>query len=79
MRAFKTLPEMKPGERGKIIEIQGRPSLVKHLESLGVRVGKKVTKISVQIWQGPQVIKIDNIQIALGFGVSKRVLVRVEK
>ncbi len=79
MENFKTLPELKPGESGKVIEIQGGAGLVRHLESLGVRVGKKITKISAQIWRGPQVIKIDNMQIALGFGMAKRVLVEVEK
>lgn len=79
MGNFKTLLELKPGESGKVTKIQGGFGLVRHLESLGVRVGKKVTKISVQIWRGPQVIKIDSIQIAIGFGMAKRVLVEVEK
>jgi len=79
MGDFKTLPEMKPGESGKVVEIQGGFGLVRHLESLGVRVGKRVTKISAQIWRGPQVVKIDSIQIAFGFGMSRRVLVEVEK
>ena len=79
MGDFKTLPELKPGESGVIIDIQGGAGLVRHVESLGIRVGKRITKISAQFWRGPQVIKIDNIQIALGFGMSKRILVEVEK
>jgi len=79
MGDFKTLLELKPGESGIIIEIQGGFGLVRHLESLGIRVGKKVTKVSAQLWRGPQVIKIDNIQLALGFGMAKRVLVEVHK
>ncbi len=79
MGNFKTLLELRPGESGIIVEIQGGAGLVRHLESLGVRAGKRIAKISAQIWRGPQVIKIDNIQIALGFGMAKRVLVEVEK
>jgi len=79
MGNFKTLLELKPGESGVIREIQGGFGLVRHLESLGIRVGKRVTKVSAQIWRGPQVIKIDNIQLALGFGMAKRVLVEVQK
>jgi len=75
MGDFKTLTELRPGESGKVIEIRGGFGLAGHLESLGVRVGKRVTKVSAQLWRGPQVIKIDNRQIALGFGMSKRVLV----
>ena len=44
MDGFKTLPELKPGESGIIIDIQGGAGLVRNLESLGVRVGKRVTK-----------------------------------
>lgn len=79
MGDFKTLPQMKSGESGVVVEIQGGFGLVKHLESLGVRVGKRITKISAQIWRGPQIIKIDNMQIALGFGVSRSVVVKVQE
>jgi len=79
MGDFKALSELKPGESGVVVEIQGGFGLARNLEGLGVRVGKKVTKISAQFWRGPQVIKVDNIQIALGFGMSRRVLVKVEK
>lgn len=79
MGNIKTLPELRPGERGIVIDVQGGFGLVRQLESLGVRVGKKITKISAQIWRGPQVVKIDNTQIALGFGMSKRILVKAEK
>jgi ferrous iron transport protein A len=79
MNDFRTLPELKPGESGVIIDIQGGAGLVRHLESLGVRVGKRATKISAQFWRGPQVIKIDNIQIALGFGMSRKIHVEVKK
>lgn len=79
MDDIKTLPEMKLGESGVIIDIQAGAGLVRHLESLGIRVGKRVTKISAQFWGGPQVIKIGNIQIALGFGMSRKVYVEVKK
>ncbi len=79
MGDFKTLPELKPGESGVIVDIQGGAGLVRHLESLGVRAGKRATKISAQFWRGPQVIKIDNTQVAIGFGMSRKVYVEVNK
>ena len=79
MGDFKTLPELKPGESGVIIDIQGGAGLVRHIESLGIRVGKRITKISAQFWRGPQVIEVDNIRIALGFGMSRKVYVEVKK
>jgi ferrous iron transport protein A len=79
MGDFKTLPELKPGESGVIIDIRGGAGSVRHLESLGVRVGKRVTKISAQFFCGPQVIRVDNIRIALGFGMSRKIYVEVKK
>ena len=79
MGNFKTLPELKPGESGVVVDIEGGAGSVRHLESLGLRVGKKITKLSAHIWRGPQVIKIDNMRIALGFGMSKKVRVEIQK
>jgi ferrous iron transport protein A len=79
MGDFKTLPELKLGESGVIIDIQGGAGLVRHVESLGIRVGKRITKISAQFWRGPQVIEVDNIRIALGFGMARKVYVEVKK
>ena len=79
MGDFKALSELKPGESGVVVEIQGGFGLVRNLEGLGIRVGKKVTKISAQFWRGPQVIKIDNMQIALGFGMSRRIFLKAQK
>jgi ferrous iron transport protein A len=79
MGDFKTLPELKPGESGVIIDIQGGAGLIRHVESLGIRVGKRITKISAQFWRGPQVIEVDNIQIALGFGMARKIYVEVKK
>jgi len=77
MEKIKALSQMQPGETGVIVEVQGGRGLVKRLEDLGLRKGKKITKLSSQILRGPQVVKIDNIQIALGRGVSSKILVKL--
>jgi ferrous iron transport protein A len=73
------LTQLKEGESGIVVEIEGGFGLIRRLESLGLRVGKKVTKVSSQLMQGPVTIRIDNFQIAIGFGMAKKVLLRVEK
>ena len=79
MENIKTLSQMHPGETGVIVEVQGGRGFIKRLEDLGLRKGKKITKLSSQILRGPQVVKIDNIQIALGKGVSSKILVKLEE
>ncbi len=73
------LTQVEEGESGVVVEIQGGHGLVRRLESLGIRVGKKVTKVSSQIMRGPITLRIDNYQVALGFGMARKVIVRLVK
>ena len=73
------LTQMRTGESGLIIEIQGGHGLISKVQSMGLRPGKKITKISSHFWRGPQIIKVDNIEVAIGFGMAKRIFVQVER
>jgi len=70
---------MQPGETGILKEIQGGHGVIRKLQSIGMRPGKKITKVSSHFWRGPQTVEVDNIQIAVGFGMAKRILVEVER
>ena len=73
------LTQMKPGETGIVKEIQGGHGLVRKLQSMGLRPGKKITKVSSHFWRGPQTVEVGNIQIAVGFGMAKSILVEVKR
>jgi ferrous iron transport protein A len=73
------LTQLKSGQRGTIIQMQGGLGMVRHLRNMGIRTGKKVTKISAQFWRGPQIVKVDNTQVAIGFGIARRILIEVEE
>ncbi len=73
------LTQMQPGETGIVKEIQGGQGLIRKLQSMGVRPGKKVTKVSSHFWRGPQTLEIDNMQIAVGFGMAKRIFIEVTR
>lgn len=73
------LTQMQPGETGIVKEIQGGLGLARKLQSMGVRSEKKITKVSSHFWHGPQTVKIGNIQIAVGFGMARRILVEVKR
>ncbi len=72
------LTQLEEGESGVVIEVNGGYGLVRRLESLGIRVGKKVTKVSSQFVRGPITVRIDGFQVALGFGMAKKILVRIK-
>ena len=73
------LTQLKSGQRGIVVQMQGGLGMVRHLESMGIRAGKKITKISAQFWRGPQIVKVDNTQVAVGFGIARRILIEVEE
>ncbi len=73
------ITQLDAGESGLVAEIRGGCGLSGRLESLGVRVGKKVTKISSQFLHGPITIRIDGFQVAVGFGMAKKILVKIEQ
>jgi len=70
---------MQPGETGTVKAIQGGHGLIRKLQSIGVRPGKKITKISSHFWRGPQTIEIDNMQVAVGFGIAKKIFVEIDR
>jgi ferrous iron transport protein A len=73
------LTQLEEGESGVVVEIQGGHGLIRRLESLGIRTGKKVTKVSSQFMRGPITVRIDNYQVALGFGMARKVIVSLVK
>ena len=72
-----SLAQMRAGQTGKIVEIDGGYGLARKLDALGIRVGKEITKISAQLMRGPVLLEQDNTQAALGFGMASRVLVEL--
>jgi len=72
------LTQLEEGENGVVVDILGGHGLIRRLESLGIRVGKKVTKVSSQFMRGPITIRIDNFQVAIGFGMARKILVEIE-
>ena len=70
------LTQMAPGEKGEVIEIQGGFGLVNRLENLGIMIGVKIKKISSQFMRGPVTVQIGNTQVAIGYGMAKKIIVK---
>lgn len=68
------LAQMNQGETRTIIDIQGGYGLKRRLESLGVRPGVVITKVSSQLMRGPITIQVGNSQVALGFGMARKII-----
>lgn len=75
----KNLTQLSEGESGVVTGIHGGHGLVCRLESMGIRAGKRVTKVSSQIMRGPVTLRVDNSQVAMGFGMASKIMVELEK
>jgi ferrous iron transport protein A len=74
-----TLAEMKTGQRGTVVEVRGGHSLTRRLDALGIRPGKKVIKLNSTLFRGPIMLRVDNAQVAVGFGMAGKIIVETDK
>lgn len=74
-----TLALMRAGQSGVIVQIEGGHGLVNRLNALGVRPGKRVTKISSMLMRGPVTIEVNGTQVAIGFGMANKVTVELNE
>ena len=71
-----SLAQMRQGEEGVVVSVHGGYGLFNKLESLGIRNGTRIRKISSHFMKGPVIIQSGNTQLAIGFGMASRVMVR---
>jgi len=74
-----TLAEMRTGQTGTVVGVMGGHGLIRRLDALGIRPGKKVTKLSSTLFRGPIILRADNTQVAVGFGMARKIIIEVDK
>ena len=74
-----TLAEMKTGQTGTVVGVLGGHGLVRRLDALGIRPGKKVIKLSSTLFRGPVILRVGSTQVAVGFGMARKIIVEVDK
>lgn len=75
----KTLLDLKRGEKAVIAGFEGGRMLAARLESMGIRPGKTVSRVSAQFMGGPVVISLDGRQTAMGRNMAQRVKVESDE
>ncbi len=71
------LSRMQTGQSGTVVQIQGGHGLVNRLNSLGIRPGKRITKVSSMPMRGPVTVQVGNTQLAIGFGMANKIMVEL--
>lgn len=74
-----SLTQLETGQSGVVVEIAGGFGASRRLEALGLRVGKKITKISGMFMRGPVTVQVDHTQVGIGFGMASKVMVELEQ
>jgi len=72
------LNRMQPGEKGVVVDIQSGWGLIRRLETLGIRPGVEITKVSSQFMAGPVTVQVGNTQSALGSGMAMKIIVELK-
>lgn len=73
-----SLVHLKPNHKGRVSEISGGVGLQNRLMSMGLYIGKEITKLSYIGLRGPVVIKIGRGVLALGHGMAAKIIVETE-
>jgi len=70
-----TLDQLSLGERARVIAVHGGRRLQINLAQMGIHSGDTVVVAGSGAFRGPFLIEIHGIQLALGRGVARRILV----
>ena len=73
-----SLSYLEEGQSGRVVKIQGGHGMINRLSALGIRPAQRVTKISSMFMRGPVTIQVGNAQVAIGFGMAKRIIVELD-
>jgi ferrous iron transport protein A len=73
-----TLSQMSSGQTGTVVQIAGGYGLERRLQALGIRPGKRITKVSSMFGHGPVTVQVDSMQIAIGFGMANKIIVELD-
>ena len=73
-----TVRQMRSDQSGRVVQILGGHGLVNRFWALGIRPGKRITKVSSIFMRGPVTIQVDSTQIAIGYGMADKIVVDVD-
>lgn len=71
------LTKLKAKQSATVKKILGGHRVTGRLEGLGIRAGKKITKISSHFWKGPVTVTVGKAKVAIGHGMAEKIVVEV--
>ena len=71
------LTDMNPGQSGVVVEILGGRGMIGRLDALGLRLCRRVRKVSSMLMRGSTIVEVDGFQIAIGYGMASWIMVEI--
>lgn len=71
------LVDMVRDQGGTVVAIDIGHGKARQLMAMGIRPGVVVTKRSAQPWGGPITVQVGGTELALSFGIARRIMVQV--
>lgn len=68
--------ELTVGTKGTITSVNGGYGFIRKLDVMGIRIGMEITVVSRQWMKGPVTIRFGNTDVALGYGMAGKILVK---
>jgi ferrous iron transport protein A len=78
-----TLDQLPPGQRARILDIEGGHGIRRRLGHMGIHPGDAVSVSSRGAFRGPFLVSVHGARVAIGRGIARRIRVdpigRVER
>ena len=72
-----SLIDLPDGSIATIKSVKGGHGLIQKLEALGIREGKEIKRVSRQWMKGPIIIRAGQTELAIGYGMARRIMVEI--
>jgi len=73
-----SLIRVRAGEDRRVVRIMGGYGIIRKLNLLGIKEDRNIKKVSSQPMRGPVVIEVGGSQVAIGYGMARRIIVEAE-
>jgi len=73
------LTQMRAGQSGIVIQILGGRGVANRLAALGIRPGRRITKVSSMVMRGPVTVEVDRAQVAVGYGMASKIAIQADR
>lgn len=71
-----SLAKLPSGCYAQILRFEGGEEASRRLKAIGLRIDKKIKKISAGFFLGPIFLSVDGVKLAIGHGLASKVMVK---